>query len=462
MATRFYFRNTTAAEPKPNAKQAATTITQWLVSTLGGGQDGSSTAYPCEMLTAPGASNATIGGSVTETGAAHYAWVKQFISPALAAQTISGTFSLVCDFNESNALHNMNPHIFIYVWKADDSGSRGTLYAVATSTLEADTTNGSLQTFTFASYTLSSLAISAGDRIVVELMAYDNNTKTVAYSHIVGLNGAAASGYESYIEFSMNIAFPSSVQQIQKSSAGRVKIIPSTTKGAAARIRKVGASSKGAAAAVKKIQSGTKGSSARVRLLGSIPKQSATRVLKKASLTKGAGARVKGISSKQVSSGARVKWIFSLDTTSGAWVKVIGEKDLPSTARVRAIRQATKNAGARVLKVTLIEKGSAAKVKTSQIVGSMEMLSGAIVRTDGQLIIYSGAFVHGVGRKEVMSGAAVIPAPTFNVVRAWFRTYRCKECEHFLKINPEITIIVVDAITGHILQEETLALHEGG
>jgi hypothetical protein len=462
MATRFYFRNTTAAEPKPNAKQAGTTITQWLASTLGGGQDGSSTTYPCEMLTTPGASNATIGASVTETGVAHYAWVKQFISPALAAQTISGTFSLVCDFNEGNALHNMNPHIFIYVWKADDSGSRGTLYAVASSTLEADTTNGSLQTFTFASYTLSSLAISAGDRIVVEVMAYDNNTKTSAYNHIVGLNGAAASGYESYIEFSMTIAFPSSVKQIQTTSAGRVKIIPSTTKDAAARIRKVGASSKGAAAAVKKTQSGTKGSTARVRLLGSTPKQSAARVLKKASLTKGAAARVKGTGLKQVSSGARVTWVFSLDRISGAWVKVIRKADLSSTARVRAIRQATKDSGGRVLKVSSVQKQSGAKVKSSHIVGSMEMLSAAIIRKEQELLIYSGAFVHGVGRKEIMSGASVIPAPTFNAVREWFRFFRCKECEHFLKINPEITIIVVDAITGHILQEETLALHEGG
>jgi hypothetical protein len=159
------------------------------------------------MSVTPGASNVTIGTSLTETGAAHYAWVKQFVSPALAAQTISGTFSLSCDFNEGNALHNMNPHIFIYVWKADDTGSRGTLYAVATSTLEADTTNGSLQTFTFASYTLSSLAVSVGDRIVVELMAYDNNTKTSAYNHIIGLNGATSSGYESSITFSTDIAW---------------------------------------------------------------------------------------------------------------------------------------------------------------------------------------------------------------------------------------------------------------
>lgn len=207
MATRLYFRNTAAAEPKPNAKQSSDTIGQWLESTLGGGQDGDGGVFPCDMVTAVGASNATIGLSNTETGAAHNVWVKTFISPALAAQTISGTFSLVADYNEGAVAHNMNPRIFIYVWKADDSGSRGTLYAAATSTLEADITNGSLQTFTFASYTLTDLAISAGDRIVIELMAYDNNTKTAAYAHTIGLNGAVASGYESYIEFSANLTW---------------------------------------------------------------------------------------------------------------------------------------------------------------------------------------------------------------------------------------------------------------
>lgn len=205
MATRLYFRNTTAAEPKPNAP--STGCTQFLVSTLGGGQDDATTIYPCDMLTTAGTSNATIGGSMTEPGAQHYPWVKAFISPALAAQTISGTFSLVCDYNEGNTLHNMNPYIQIYVWKADDSGKTGYLYGPYPSTLESDTTSGTLQTFTFSSYTLSSLAISAGDRIVIELAAYDNNTKTAAYNHILGLNGAAASGYESYIEFSADLTW---------------------------------------------------------------------------------------------------------------------------------------------------------------------------------------------------------------------------------------------------------------
>jgi hypothetical protein len=415
------------------------------------------------MTILPGASNATIAKTITEPGTnPHYGWVKAFISPPLAAQTISGTFTLSADYAEASTTRNLNPRIFIYVWKADDSGKYATnLYAETTSGTEANTTTGTQQTF-FSAVSLTSLAIAAGDRIVVELMHTDANALTTSALHHFGMNGAAAGGWDSYIEFSMNLAFPSSVKQIQTTAAGRVKIIPSTTKDAAARIRKVGASSKGAAAAVKKTQSGSKSAAARVRLIGSTSKQAGSRVLKTASMTKGAAARVKSTGLKQVSSGARVTWVFSLDKTSGAWVKAIREADLPSTARVRAIQQTTKDAGGRVLKVSSVQKESGAKVKSSHIVGSMEMMSGAIVRTDGQLLIYSGAFVHGVSRKEIMSGAAVIPAPTFNAVREWFKFFRCKQCEHFLKINPQITIIVVDAITGHILQEETLALHEGG
>lgn len=464
MATRFYFRDTTAAEPKPNAKQAATSIQalHWLTSTLGGGQDGTGAIYPCDMTILPGASNATIAKTITEPGATHYGWCKAFISPPLAAQTISGTFTLSADYAEASATRNLNPRIFIYVWKADDSGKYATnLYAETTSGTEANTTTGTQQTF-FSAISLTNLAIAAGDRIVVELMHFDNNTLTTSALHHFGLNGAAAGGWDSYIEFSMTLAFPSSVKQIQTTSAGRVKIIPTTTKNAAARIRKVGASSKGAAAAVKKTQSGTKGAAARVRLLGSMPKQAAARVLKKMSLAKGAAARVKGTSSKQISSAARVAWIFSMDVNSGALVKLIGEVELPSTTRVRIMQQKTKNAGARVLKVLAIDKAAGAKVKTSQIMQSVEISSGAIVRKEQGLSIYSGAFVHGVSHMQITSGAFIVSMPAFNATREWFRFWRCRECEHFLRIHPEVGIIVIDAITGHILQDETLALLEPG
>jgi hypothetical protein len=249
------------------------------------------------MKTTPGASNVTIGTSLTEGGAAHYAWVKQFISPPLTAQTISGTFALVNDFNEGNVLHNMNPHIFIYVWKADDSGSRGTLYAAASSTLEADTTNGSLQTFTFASYTLSSLAVSAGDRIVVELMAYDNNTKTSAYDHIIGLNGAAASGYESYIEFSMNLAWNVATYTLTKYGDGRIRKTAELSKFGDGRIKKTMEMSKFGAGRVLKGQQFTKLSDGAV-ITGpatySITKYADGRVVKYQTILKTSDGKVKG------------------------------------------------------------------------------------------------------------------------------------------------------------------------
>lgn len=203
MATRLYFRNTTPAEPKPSTRQFGVG-TQILTNTDGGGQDTTIIIYPCDMSITPGASSRATAEAFTEPGAVHYGGAKAFISPALAAQTISGTFSLVCDYQEGNAAQNMNPYIKIYVWKADDSGVRGTLYS-GLSTLEANLTIGTLQTFTFASYTLTNLVVLAGDRIVIEMDWYDNNTKTASYTHGFGYNGAVASGYESYIEFSADL-----------------------------------------------------------------------------------------------------------------------------------------------------------------------------------------------------------------------------------------------------------------
>ena len=194
-------------------------------------QDTSSAIYPCELSLVAGTPSATFSKSITEAGAAHNGWVKAFISPPLAAQTISGTIALVADFAEGSTNQNMFPMLYIYVWKADDSGQRGDLFGTAAapiiSTLEANTTLGSLQTFTFASYTLSSLAISAGDRIVLELSFNDNNTKTSAYTHEIGFNGNTSSGYESYIEFSGNLTW----NPIPQSVTDTLALVEVVTKG---------------------------------------------------------------------------------------------------------------------------------------------------------------------------------------------------------------------------------------
>jgi len=206
MATRLYLHPTAASEPKPNVKQSTTSITQWLVSTQGGGQDSASGIYPLEMDTTAGTSYYTVGSSLTEPGSTHYTWVKAWVSPALNAQTISGTFTFVADFAEGNNAQNMMPRIYIYVWKSDDSGIRGTLYANSNSATEADTSQATLQTF-FNAVSLTSVSAQQGDRIVIEVMTYDNNTKTSAYNHLFNYNGAVGSNYESYIEFSANLSW---------------------------------------------------------------------------------------------------------------------------------------------------------------------------------------------------------------------------------------------------------------
>jgi hypothetical protein len=210
MATRLYFLDTTAAEPKPNIKQAATSIQtlHWMTSTLGGGQDGTGAIYPCDMKITPGASNATIAKTITEPGVnPHYGWYKAFISPPLAAQTISGTFTLSADFAEASPTRNLNPRIFIYVWQAGDTKNATNLFSETTSGTEANTTTGTQQTFWSATALTNSVAVSAGDRIVVEIMCTDANALTTSALHHFGLNGAVSSGWESYIEFSMDLAW---------------------------------------------------------------------------------------------------------------------------------------------------------------------------------------------------------------------------------------------------------------
>lgn len=207
MVTKLYLLQTAAAEPKPNVKQSPTSINQWVYSvSFGGGQDSASVIYPLEMKTSKGSLTYAILESITEPGSPHYAWFKAWVSEALSAdQTISGTLTVVFDLNEGATAHNMMLRIRVYVWKSDDSGVRGTLLADTDSTVEADTTDGTKQTL-FTGVSLTSVNALAGDRIVIEVMAYDNNTKTTAYLHKIAFGDSGTSS-DSYIEFSQDITF---------------------------------------------------------------------------------------------------------------------------------------------------------------------------------------------------------------------------------------------------------------
>ncbi len=167
MATIYYFRSTTPSEPKPNVRQGTWSLSQFTLDNNGGNFDTIVVAYPCSLSTTPGSSVYNSGATLVEPGTNHYGHCKLFISPALAAQTIEGTITISMDFQEGNAAQNMMPMVYIYVWKADDSGRRGDLLGTNAganiSATEANTTSGTLQTF-HSAVAISSLAISAGDR----------------------------------------------------------------------------------------------------------------------------------------------------------------------------------------------------------------------------------------------------------------------------------------------------------
>jgi len=221
MAMRLYLRTAPAIEPKPNTRQEADySITQWLTNT-DGGQDGSDAIYPLKMVGNHGTAGRVNYQTFTEPGATHYGWCKAFVSRPLAAQTISGTFTFVADFEEGSVVQNMYPHLNIYVWKSDDSGVRGYLFAdgvtpTGESAVEADTTRMSKQTF-WTAQAISSLAVSEGDVIVVEIAWCDKSTKTSAYEHGFDFNGPTLQGadagwYDSYLEFSMDIKLKTTFQ----------------------------------------------------------------------------------------------------------------------------------------------------------------------------------------------------------------------------------------------------------
>jgi len=205
MTTKLYFRTDTAPEPKPSTGEKMPYAWHILPNTYGGGQDDISATHPCKMSLTPGTANTSHIQSYTEPGAVHNGWVKQYVSPPLAAQRITGTFDITADFLASGGpTQSMNPLICMYVWKRDNSGSTRLAYVVTS--VAANKTIGTLQFF-FTTVIMADVDALDGDVIVIEIMWTDNNTKTVAYDHGFGYNGAVGSGYESYIEFSMNIAW---------------------------------------------------------------------------------------------------------------------------------------------------------------------------------------------------------------------------------------------------------------
>ena len=138
-----------------------------------------------------GGSRAVVGRTDSVTTNPFDALLYRGVSGPLDAQTISGTIDVCLGVNETNASADMCYKIHVYVTVGDSDTVRGTLlsnYAETTAnewSVDAGGTGAgtSLAGRQLASaQTLSSLAISAGDRIVVEIGYHALNSVSTSFT----------------------------------------------------------------------------------------------------------------------------------------------------------------------------------------------------------------------------------------------------------------------------------------
>ena len=194
MPTTFFLESGSRAEPKPNIFINPFAHTTGSVTGYSGANQEGTLATTNFGTT----SHIHFSGSAT---AAIYP-IGRFYSPPLEAQTIAAQ-TVWCNISgfEDLATANAEWEVEVYVWKSDDTGTRGTI----------GHTNGSFpemlndaETETSGSFTSTSLAVSAGDVLCVEV--YYN--KTAAKAEVTSrLHYAQAdvSGYTSRIIFANDV-----------------------------------------------------------------------------------------------------------------------------------------------------------------------------------------------------------------------------------------------------------------
>jgi hypothetical protein len=115
-----------------------------------------------------GSENIALGSTISWT-AGVTALDRQFVSPRMRAQTISGTVKCQVQSLEVNIADNATSHLTIYVVSADGSTVVGTLLAIGQYG-PATELNTAIRNKTYADGdTVSSVTCSAGDRLVVEV-----------------------------------------------------------------------------------------------------------------------------------------------------------------------------------------------------------------------------------------------------------------------------------------------------
>src|SRR3989304_3304775 len=221
MATKWYFRDTNAAAG-PTAKASTDTD--------------SFTSVPADkntakdMTVAKGTAQTSVAGAYTTTATPRYTMIRMFVSPPLAAQTLtaSDTYTIGVGQRESNANMNLYFRFFVYIWRSGSGNVKTILVPTSDPTEEGTAETGCVHNYTGAT---GNYSILENDRIVCEVWADIRNTKNVSYTATLYYDGTtdvleatATSDAASYMSFTQTLTGISTTTTIQKDLAFSVSL----------------------------------------------------------------------------------------------------------------------------------------------------------------------------------------------------------------------------------------------
>lgn len=177
MATKWYFRDTNASTG-PTGELSTDTDNFTSVP--------ADKNTPKDMSATIGAGQTSSAGLYNNAGATKLTMVRMFVSPALAAQTLSGGLTYTIGFGrkESNTSMNMFLRYFVYVWR---SGNVKTIIVPTSDpTEEGILESGCVHDFTGEA---GDYSLQDEDRIVLEAWFDLQNTKSTDYTATLYYDG---------------------------------------------------------------------------------------------------------------------------------------------------------------------------------------------------------------------------------------------------------------------------------
>jgi len=172
MATTWYFRNTNETTG-PTSKASPDTDAFPSVP--------SDKNTPKQMLSVKGTGQTSVSGAYATT-ANCYTLARIFVSPPLAAQTLTGGqtgYKIGIAIKESNTSMNLYHRAFVYIWRSGSGNVKTIISPTSCGTEHGTSETGCVITATGAS---GDFFIQAGDRIVVEEWWDIRNTKNTSYT----------------------------------------------------------------------------------------------------------------------------------------------------------------------------------------------------------------------------------------------------------------------------------------